>query len=294
MPTETINYLRFVYRFPVISKLWKYLAALAIYSALVVMYGHQGATVGEPPRDKGAEALLTGIVFGWLMSFRTNTAYARWWDGRSLWGQLVNETRNLAMKARKYFPDRRTSAEMSALLAEFAVALKDHLRGTPPREPGTPVPPPSPHRPLEIAGQIYALLEAERAAGRVDGFTFISLDRHALELMNICGACEKIKNTPMTPSYRGLLRKGITGYMLVLPWILVADLDWFTVPVMVLISYALVGLELIAASIENPFGHDGDDLPLDEIVETIRRGVTDAGSHAIIAMSVPASSSETL
>ena len=275
MPTETINYLRFVYRFPVISKLWKYLAALAIYTALVVVYTHEdpSAVDAPPPREKGAEAVLTGIVFGWLMSFRTNAAYARWWEGRVLWGQLVNECRNLALKGRQYFPDRERGNELGALLAEFAATLKTHLRSTPPRDPLTPMPPPSPHLPMEVVKRIYALLHSQRTANQIDGYTYLTLDQHALQLMNVCGACERIKNTPMTPSYRGLLRKGITGYMMVLPWILITDLDWFTVPVIVLIGYALIGLELIADSIENPFGHDGDDLPLDEIVETIRRNV---------------------
>jgi len=274
MPTETINYLRFVYRFPVIAQLWKYLAALTVYSTIIVIYNeHQSPVPGVEPRGKGNEAILAGIVFGWLMSFRNNVAYARWWDGRSLWGQLVNESRNLALKARQFLPDGHTARELGSLITSFAEALKRHLRNSPPWEPGKPPPQPGPHVPMEITAQIYQLLHREKTESRIDGFLFLSIDQHARELMNICGACEKIKNTPMALSYRGLLRKGITGYMLVLPWIMVHDLEWFTVPVMVLTGYALIGLELIAASIENPFGHDGDDLPLDEIVETIRRGV---------------------
>ena len=89
--------------------------------------------------------------------------------------------------------------------------------------------------------------------------------------MNICGACEKIRATPLATSYRGLLRKGIAGYILLLPWLLYQEIEWLTVPVTVLVAYAVIGLELIATSIEDPFGHEGDDLPLDDIVATIRR-----------------------
>jgi putative membrane protein len=92
--------------------------------------------------------------------------------------------------------------------------------------------------------------------------------------MNVCGACEKIRATPLASSYRGLLRKGITGYLLLLPWVTYDDIGWVTVPVCILTTYAIVGLELIASGIEDPFGYDGDDLPLDEIVETIRRATT--------------------
>jgi putative membrane protein len=39
---------------------------------------------------------LLGVVLSILLSFRTNTAYDRWWEGRKLWGDLVNNCRNLA------------------------------------------------------------------------------------------------------------------------------------------------------------------------------------------------------
>ncbi len=93
--------------------------------------------------------------------------------------------------------------------------------------------------------------------------------------MNVCGACEKIRSTPLAWSYRGLLRKGIAAYILLLPWLLNDDIGWLTIPVAVLLAYAVVGLELIATSIEDPFGTDGDDLKIDEIVETIRRSVSE-------------------
>ena len=110
-----------------------------------------------------------------------------------------------------------------------------------------------------------------QAAGRIDGFAFLALDGHAQQLMNVSGACEKIRSTPLAMSYRSLLRKGIAGYMVLLPWLLNDDLGWLTVPVAILVAYAVVGLELIATSIEDPFGYDGDDLPLEEFVATIRR-----------------------
>ena len=92
--------------------------------------------------------------------------------------------------------------------------------------------------------------------------------------MNVCGACEKIRSTPLVMSYRGLLRKGMAAYILFLPWLLHLDNGWFTVPITLLVVYAVVGLELVATSIEDPFGTDGDDLPLDQIVEVIRTSAT--------------------
>ncbi|HSQ56555.1 MAG TPA: bestrophin family ion channel, partial [Gemmata sp.] len=125
--------------------------------------------------------------------------------------------------------------------------------------------------PMEAAGEIIRTIREWQQSGRIDGFAFLALDQHARELMNVCGACEKIRSTPLTASYRGLLRKGIAAYMLLLPWLLYQEIAWLTVPVTMLVAYAVIGLELIATNIEDPFGHDGDDLPLEEFVAIIRR-----------------------
>jgi ion channel-forming bestrophin family protein len=270
MPEETIRTVRKVFRFPVLVRLWPYLAAIGVYSALVVAFG-RGLILSEPggrPHDRTGEAVLAGIIFGWLLSFRTQTAYTRWWEGRGLWGQLVNDSRNLALKAAVYLPDPIERQKLNGALVRFAEALRDHLR-LPKKTPG-------PHRPRAVAEEVYRLIRGWHESGRIDGFAFLALDQHAQQLMNVCGACEKIRSTPLASSYRGLLRKGITAYMILLPWMLNDDIGWLTVPVVVLLAYAVVGLELIATGIEDPFGTDGDDLPLDEIVEVIRRSVTSA------------------
>ena len=264
MPQQSLRAVRKVFRFPVLGRLWKYVVAVAVYAALVVAFGHH---IFPPDsgvrRDRTGEALIAGIIFGWLMSFRTQTSYARWWDGRSLWGQLVNDSRNLFLKSAACIPDTAEREKLAGALVRFAEALRDRLR-VPKRTPG-------PHLPMAAAGEVIRLIRGWYDAGRIDGFTFLSLDQHAQQLMNVCGACEKIRATPLATSYRGLLRKGIAGYMLLLPWMLHNEIEWLTVPVAVLVSYAVIGLELIATSIEDPFGYDGDDLPLEEIVATIRR-----------------------
>jgi len=251
-----------VFRFPVLGRLWKYVVAAGIYAALVVQFGRGLFTAEKTgPYNRTGELVIAGIIFGWLMSFRTQTAYARWWDGRGLWGQLVNETRNLVLKAAAYAPEATDRDQLGAALVRFAESLRDRLR-LPRKTPG-------PHLPMLATGEVFAIIESWYKARKIDGFRFQALDRHAQELMNVCGKCEKIRATPLAASYRGLLRKGIAGYLLLLPWILNDGIGW-TVPLVLFVSYAVVGLELIATSIEDPFGNDGDDLPIDEIVETIR------------------------
>jgi putative membrane protein len=264
MPEQTLRAVRKVFRFPVLARLWGYVAALAAYATVVVLVDQYLIQPGDQVRrDRTGEAIMAGILFGWLMSFRTQSAYARWWDARSLWGQLVNDSRNLFLKSAAFVPDPAERERLVAAVVRFAEVLRDRLR-TPKRTPG-------PHLPMEAAGEVIRVVRGWYDAGRIDGFTFLSLDQHAQQLMNICGACEKIRSTPLATSYRGLLRKGIAGYMLLLPWLLFQETQWMTVPVTVLVGYAVIGLELIATSIEDPFGYDGDDLPLEEIVATIHR-----------------------
>lgn len=263
MPDVSISTVRSVFRFPILSRLWRYILAVAIYSALVVMFGR--GLVGEKYDDRTGEAVVAGIVFGWLMSFRTHVAYSRWWEARGLWGQLVNDTRNLMLKAAVFLPDPTERAKLGATLVRFAQALSDHLR--------LPRGAAGPHLPMAIAGEVYHLVRTWYEEGRIDGYMFLTLDEHARQLMNICGACEKIRSTPLAPSYRALLRKGITAYLLLLPWMVNDEIGWLTVPVEVLVAYAVVALELIATSIEDPFGTDGDDLAIDHIVEVIRKSV---------------------
>jgi putative membrane protein len=266
MPEQTIRAVRRVFRFPVLYRLLRYVAGFTLYAALVVRFGGRLDLASEVrPQARVGEVVLFGILFGWLMSFRTQAAYARWWEGRVLWGQLVNDSRNLHLKAVAHVADPIATAKLGAVLARFAEVLRDHLR----RPPGSA----GPHEPMAAAGEVFALLRRWYAEGLIDGFVLLALDRHARELMNVCGACERIRATPLTASYSGLLRKAITGFLLLLPWLL-ADLGWWAVLVTALVAYALVSLELIASSIEDPFGHDPDDLPLDDIVATIRRGVT--------------------
>ncbi len=266
MPEETLRAVRRVFHFPILGRLWKYIVAVAVYSSLVVAFG-RGIILADPntPTSHVGELVMVGIIFGWLLSFRTQTSYARWWEGRSLWGQLVNDTRNLMLKAAAYIPDPAERAKLGATLLRFAETLRDRLRA--PRNA------PGPHLPMEAAGEVFRLIRGWHESGRIDGFMFLAFDQHAQELMNVCGGCEKIRATPLVSSYRGLLRKGIAGYLLLLPWLINDEAGWETVPICVLVTYAVVGLELIATGIEDPFGYDGDDLPLEDVVQTIRQAV---------------------
>jgi putative membrane protein len=226
----------------------------------------------------GAEStVLNGLVLGFLIAFRNNSAYDRWWEARKLWGQLINETRNLCLKVRVLNGVEATEREaIGRLVGCFAQALKDHLR----RRDGSDEPLPSQepaenrvHQPSRLAGAIYEILSNGHRQGRFDGWTLLWLDGEVKSLMEICGACERIRNTPLSASYRALLRHGIAIYLAVAPFYLIEDTGLAGCPMFILAAYFLMGIELVAEEIEEPFGDGGDNLPLERYCATIEASV---------------------
>lgn len=225
-------------------------------------------------------ALLTSVIMGILLVFRTNSAYDRWWEGRKLWGSLVNELRNFSIKAREYANlDERESAALAALMIGFAHGLKDHLRGT---ENMALIPQTSrvekqnvSHLPLAISQLIYRSLHQWRIDGRVTEIEMLQLDRHARALMDICGGCERIRKSPIAGSYKLILWLGMTLYFVILPWLLVPTVDNFTVYMVTVGAYFVLSLEFLAEEVEEPFGSQANDLPLDDICKTIEDSMVD-------------------
>jgi putative membrane protein len=258
---------------PVWRRLDLAVVGVAVYTTVAVLvYLFTGVDI---PDWGGGSAIINALILGVLLGFRNTQAYDRWWEGRKLWGQLVNDSRNVCLKA-KTLPgltadDRR---HLGRLVAGFAVALKNHLRGGGKLQavPGFEADPETPpHPPLCLAGRVYEATRSWRAAGKVTDFDLLLLDPHAKALMDVAGACERIRSSPVPLSYRALLRHGLVLYLLSTPWLIADSLTWLTVPVMALLAYFLLGIELTAEDVEEPFGRDGDDLALAAYCDTIRR-----------------------
>ena len=225
---------------------------------------------------------LLGIVFSLLLVFRTNSAYDRWWEGRKQWGALVNNARNFAIYVHGAFP--REDAEVRRFFAKqisnFCLALVEHLRGgvdldgliylgdrerTRFAEAN--------HIPNLIARRLYERLADGHRAGEISNADFINLGPLHKSLLDILGACERIKKTPIPFSYAVYLKIFITVYVLLLPFALETAFGWLTVPLGMLVAFALVGVELMGEEIEDPFGLDCNDLPTGDIAHTIKRNV---------------------
>lgn len=259
---------------------WKPSAATASRRSLPSSRTGWSDYLRAPKWVAGTEwAAINGLVLGILLVFRNKEAYERWWEGRKLWGQLINDTRNLALKVKAFAPlsaDERR--EFARLLVAFPHALKCHLRGdedlhhVPGFENATDN---TDHLPQRIAGLIFEFLARLNREQRLARDTLLVLDAHARSLMDICGACERIRSSPVPLSYRALLREGVGLYVLLAPWALGLESGYWGIPILGIIFYFLMGIELIAEDVEEPFGLDKDDLPLERLCQTVRASVVE-------------------
>ena len=232
--------------------------------------------------------VIPSIVLGLLLVFRTNTAYERFWEGRKLWGSLVNNTRNLArliwVAVAEIEPEDRDKKIVALrLIVAFAVATKLHLRGESVNTELEDLM--SPDRyfklktmnnpPLEIAFWIGDYLQAETKRETLNLYQLPTLQGLINNLVDNLGGCERILKTPIPLAYAIHLKQLLLLYCLLLPFQLVDELGWWTGAAISLVSFTLFGIEAIGIEIENPFGYDANDLPLDAICKTMWRNIED-------------------
>jgi putative membrane protein len=224
---------------------------------------------------------LLGIVLGLFLVFRTNSAYDRWWEGRRLWGSLVNNARNLAIKLRAMLPNDSVEEknQFARMISNLVFAMKEHLRkGVVFDEmdaagEGIDRFKQSRHVPNAMISALYQKVNGLYQQKVISGDQYFMVDKELKEFTDIIGACERIKNTPIPYSYTMFIKKFIFIYVITLPFAFVTTSGYLTIPVVVLIMYVLLSVELIAEEIEDPFGEDINDLPMDELAVKIKDNV---------------------
>ncbi|WP_347272427.1 bestrophin family ion channel [Leptolyngbya sp. FACHB-36] len=232
--------------------------------------------------------LIPNIVLGLLLVFRTNTAYERFWEGRRLWGNLVNCVRNLARLiwiaiAAKTKDEQAQKIAALRLLVAFCIAIKLHLRQEAVNEELKALLPPDKfyklqsmnNPPLEVAFWIGDYLQQQHECNQLNVYQLNSMHKLLNEMVDALGGCERILKTPIPIAYAIHLKQLLLLYCLSLPFQLVGSSGWWTGPIVALISFTLFGIEEIGIEIENPFGRDHNDLPLDDICATMLRNIED-------------------
>lgn len=220
---------------------------------------------------------MLGFVISLLLVFRTNTAYDRWWEGRKLWGSLVNNSRNFAIKLSAMLLEENDRAYFRKMIPGYASILHKHLNNNDTSkqlfEDVDLEIDHHKHKPNQVAKMLFHKINDLYTSKKITGDQLIILNAEVQSFTEICGACERIKNTPIPYSYSAFLKKFIFFYVMTLPFGYVFSLGYYVVPVVVFVFYVLASLELIAEEIEDPFGTDENDLPTHKIAENIKKHI---------------------
>lgn len=249
-----------------------------VWSAVVVAFHKHVRDVSMP----SLLHTLMGVAMGMLLVLRTSSSYDRFWEGRKLWGGIVNETRNLVRGVLTHcHADPELAGRLTRWTATFPWAAMHSLRGTdamgprvdelPAREAKEALD--AQHTPLAVSLQMTRCLREARDKGLISDIILTSLDQNIQLLMDYLGGCERIRKTPMPFAYAVHLRRSLVIYCFTLPFAMVETFGWTTVVDVLLLAYTFFGIEEIGVEIEGPFGHDDNDLPLEDICETIQKNL---------------------
>jgi putative membrane protein len=237
---------------------------------------------------KGLSALpfsLVGVALGIFLGFRNNTSYDRFWEGRKLWGRLVNASRSLTRQILTLVvvdedaphQVQQVHRELVYRLAGYVHAVRLHLRDDPDTKELEPFLPAEElaaladeyNRPIAILQKLGDRLQECWHAGHVHPYHLSLLENSLTELTTIQGACERIKSTPIPFSYTVLIHRIVAFYCLGLPFGICNEVGVMTPLVVAMVSYAFFGLDAIGDEIEQPFGQDPNDLPLYQLSRMI-------------------------
>lgn len=284
--TNSESWLHFMFaaRGTTLSRIWRRLTVNVLF-ALVMTLGHvkygwlDGRDVTPLPFT------LIGFVLGIFLGFRINTAYDRYWEGRRMWGQLVNTCRTLARQLQTLVGAGPGDAGLSErrrrlvyLLMAFPHALRMRLRAEEAMvgDLAAFVTPAEleqlkgeRNRPNAIVQRLAELLDEAYRAELIHPMHLHLLHQGLTSLTDVQGGCERIANTPIPFAYQVLLRRIVGVYCYALPFGVLLPLGLMTPVVVLMMSYAFYGLDALGDEIQDPFGSDPNDLPLSAICRNI-------------------------
>ncbi len=228
---------------------------------------------------------LLGVAVGLLIVFRNNSSYDRYWEGRKQWGGIVNASRSLLRGAVAY---AGPADDLARLAAAYALALKQHLRGNPDLGEVKPLVPAAvfdaassaANPPSVLALAMSRWVEARLAAGKLDANLARHLEAQVTALLDHQGACERILRTPIPFAFAVHIKQLMMLYLATLPLVLVAKMNWGAVPAVAVIVFGLLGIEEAGVEIEDPFGDDPNDLPLENLCAVIARDTAALAAQA--------------
>jgi ion channel-forming bestrophin family protein len=245
--------------------------------ALLVTVLHGRVFVWKVPLNFVPFSLI-GLTLAIFLGFRNNTSYARFWEARMLWGEVLNDTRSLARQAFTLVDGDAPREVFVHRLIAFVHALRHQLRGTDPqvdlarwlsadelaRLKGTR------YKSSAILLMAGEWLRERRQEGQLAAPLAQAMEVHMGHLTDALGGCERIAGTPIPFTYEVIIHRTVYVYCLLLPFGLVDSIGAMTPVIVTFVAYTFFALEALSSEIEGPFGTEPNDLPLDALAEGIQ------------------------
>jgi putative membrane protein len=231
---------------------------------------------------------LVGVALALFLGFRNSSAYDRWWEGRKLWGALVNTMRTLTRQGLTMTGEARDNRVFLDMLVAFTYAMRDQLRGETFARSAELLPPAlaaevdrARYKPFIILRAMGEWVSARQRDGAVGEITMTAIDRNLVELSNILGGCERIAATPVPFGYSVMIHRVVYFYCALLPFGLVDAIEWMTPAVSMVLAYSFIALDSLATELEMPFGRDDNDLALDAISRNIELSIREMSGEPL-------------
>jgi putative membrane protein len=286
-PKDWFTFIFRIHKSETFQQLIPLMLGVSVYSGIVA-YLELHSILNDSTREltKAISTIysILGFTLSLLLVFRTNSAYDRWWDGRKLWGELTNSCRSLTAHLNGILSVNLNTERtvIANLLTSFPYTLQAHLKlERVPRDyfeallnqhhsKETIIKySESNHQPLSIFTDLVQYIQILNSNGHLKTQEIYHFKSELNKLIDVCGGCERIKNTPIPFSYSVFLKKFIFFYVMLFPIIYCVHMSFFIIPVTVFILYVLASIELIAEEIEDPFNGDPNDLPTLEMALNI-------------------------
>jgi putative membrane protein len=282
----------FVLKGSVLPRLAPRLIGLFLFCILITYY--HGIFFHVKVSLNAAPFTLMGVALAIFLGFRNSAAYDRFWEGRKLWGALLNNTRSLARQALTMtkLPNGDPQVQdFIQLLISFTYALKHQLRKTDAGLDMERLLPASmqnklegaQYKPIILLREMSAWVQARKEAGQLDSIQQSCFNRNLDNLSDIVGGCERIASTPIPYTYNVLLHRTVYLYCFLLPFGLVDSIGWVTPLIVTFIGYTFIALDAIIDDIEDPFGDKPNHLALNAMSRMIEHTLREEAGQPILA-----------
>jgi putative membrane protein len=288
--------LLFTMKGSVLHKIWKRVLASTLFATVITLL-FDFELLPESFDFTTLPFTLIGLALAIFLGFRNNSSYDRWWEGRKLWGRMINTTRTVtrqtmtlvdASYADPSYDEESEDASPETLafhreqihrLICYLNALRHHLRDERDFSDCEGLVPQGEYARITEdlnapIGLLHTMGERYRDAWRkgwLDTYHLPILEGSLALMTDIQGGCERIKKTPIPFAYTVLMHRIVGIYCFTLSFGVHATIGDLTPIVVFMISYSFFGLDAIGDEIEEPFGHDPNDLSLGAFTNMLER-----------------------